>query len=107
MVNKDSRAIYSYYIFINFIISNKIKFIFYIILLIMNTLNKLTIDINNIFNSINNYKFINSLNNVKSRNIKNGLSLTDAFLYRFYYAFKNTTKEFNASKINFSNRYVY
>ena len=55
---------------------------------------------NNIFKDVLTYKFINSINKVKMRNIKNGITLTDAVYYKFYYCKKEITKLLTSSKIN-------
>ena len=60
-------------------------------------------DINKIFNDICNYNSINSLNGKHLRNIKNGISITDAIFYKFLYAKLHTTKLSIVSKINHMN----
>ncbi len=64
--------------------------------------NKL-LHLNEIFSSFINYKFINSINKKQIRNIKKGVNLHDAFLYRFSYCQKNKTKESIISDINYKN----
>jgi len=53
-----------------------------------------------IFNSECNYQKINTIGNVKMRNVYNGIQLSDLLYYRFLYSKKETTKEQNTSYIN-------
>lgn len=56
------------------------------------------------FNTECTYKSINKYNPIKLRNIKNGITLTDAIYYRFAYSNIQTTKDLVASDINMINK---
>ena len=56
--------------------------------------------INNVFKSALTYKHINSINNVRIRNIKNGITLPLAFLYRFMYSKKDKSFDNITSFLN-------
>lgn len=60
--------------------------------------------INEIFLSTCNLAYINETNDVKLRNIKNGISIQDAILYRFKYAQIDSTKDEIVSTINYNNK---
>jgi hypothetical protein len=57
----------------------------------------------NIFKNNCNYNKINEINEVKLRNKKDGIAITDAILYKFIYSDKNKTKQEVVSKINYLN----
>lgn len=60
--------------------------------------------LNNIITHICNYETINKLSNTKMRNIKNGITLNDALLYKFMYAQQEITKESAVAYINNYNK---
>src|ERR1700722_13143159 len=60
-------------------------------------------NLSNIINDVFNYKNINKKNDVKLRNIKNGVTLSDALYYKLLYTDINSTKEEITSKINSCN----
>jgi hypothetical protein len=60
-------------------------------------------DINNIFLNNLDYNNINSHSSVKLRNIKNGISVSDAILYGFLYSKIDTTKNSVSAHIGSSN----
>jgi Transposase DDE domain len=75
------------------------KFILYIhILMISKNIIK---NIEKIFHDNFNYENINKHSNIKLRN--NDIQLNNVIFYRFYYSYKNTTKESITSKINNKN----
>ena len=62
------------------------------------------LEINSIINSVCSYDTINRLGGKKLRNIKGGISINDAMLYKFKYAKIGITKDSIASDINVNNR---
>jgi Transposase DDE domain len=58
---------------------------------------------NNIFKNECNYKRINEICNIKMRNNKKGIKLTNSIYYRFLYAKKDMTKDRIVSLINYKN----
>ena len=59
--------------------------------------------ISRIFKHYCDYKCINEISDVKLRNHKKGIQLSDAILYRLLYAKKNSTKDNVAAIINSNN----
>lgn len=57
--------------------------------------------LNNLFNDMCDYDYINKMNSIRMRNHKNGIQLNDAIKYRFLYSKKDMTKEGATSLINY------
>lgn len=70
-------------------------------------MNNLTDSINKIFSSMITHKYINTINDIQLRKIKNGITLNDIILYKLYYTQINMTKECIVSSINFINNTVF